>query len=236
MSITIGDVLLNYKINNNKYIITYIEEYNTLLDTYLNKIFNSIFPYNAVRALSYSNVCGDNAEFICKKLNITGLKTGLKAGKIIITNWAIKIWDTKNDELIKTIESVYGPIGLTIGQSYHALAYLKVIIQEKKYYVAIETAICVPYQLQFYVGSSKEKFETIIKTRYQCSNFKISFDCDKSWSDIAYKSGGKNKKTKKQKTKKQKTKKQKTKKQKNKKRKMKTKMGVLNEKRCITIA
>jgi hypothetical protein len=218
MSITIGDVLLNYKINYNKYIITYIEEYNTLLDTYLNNIFNSIFPYNAVPALSYSNVCGDNAEFICKKLN----KTGLKAGKIIITNWAIKIWDTKNDELIKTIESVYGLIGLTIGQSYHSLAYLTVIIEETNYYVAIETTICVPYKLQFYVGSNKKKFETIIKTRYQCSNFKISFDCDESWmniayKDIAYKSGGKNKKTKKRKNKKtkkqknEKTKKQKTK-------------------------
>jgi hypothetical protein len=210
MSITIGDVLLNYKINDNKYIITYIEEYNTLLDTYLNNIFNSIFPHYATRALSYSNVCGDNAEFICKKLN----KTGLEAGKIIIADWTIKIWDTKNDELIKTIESVYGPIGFTIGESYHALAYLTVIIEETNYYVAIETTICVPYKLQFYVGSNKEEFEKIIKTRYQCSNFKISSDCDESWSDIAYKSGGKNKKTKKQKTKKQKnekTKKQKTK-------------------------
>uniref|UniRef100_A0A6C0EF58 Uncharacterized protein n=1 Tax=viral metagenome TaxID=1070528 RepID=A0A6C0EF58_9ZZZZ len=211
MSITIGDTLLNYKINDYKindykyykYIITYIEEYNTLLDTYLNKICKSIFPDYAKGVLSYSNVCGNNAEFICNKLlNITELKTG----KIIITDWVTKKWDTKNDELIKTIELVYGPIGFTIGESYHALAYLEVIIQEKEYYVAIETTICVPYQLQFYVGSTIEDFEKIIKTRYQCINFKISYDCDKNWTVIAYNSGGKNKKTKKRKTKKRKNK------------------------------
>jgi len=208
MSITIRDTLLNYKNNENKYIITYIEEYNTLLDTYLNNIFHSIFPYYNIRALSYSNVCGDNAEFICNKLK----KTELEAGKIIITDWVTKNWAIKNEELIKTIESVYGPIGTTIGASYHALAYLTVIIEKTNYYVAIETTICVPYKLQFYVGSNKAEFEKIIKTRYQCSNFKISFDCDKSWQDIAYNRGGKNKKTKK--TKKQKNKKTKKRKQK----------------------
>ena len=237
MSITIGDTLLNYKKNENKYIITYIEEYNTLLDTYLNNIFNSIFPHYDTRALSYSNVCGDNTEFICNKLK----KTGLEAGKIIITDWVTKNWVIKNDELINTIESIYGPIGITIGASYHALAYLTVIIEETNYYVAIETTICVPYKLQFYVGSNKEEFEKIIKTRYQCSNFKISFDCYKSWNDIAYNlSGGKTKKQKNKKTKKQKNKKTKNKKQKNKKtkkqknkktKKRKQKMGVLIEKK-----
>jgi hypothetical protein len=212
MSITIRDTLLNYKIinknNKDKYIITYIEEYNILLDTYLNNIFNIIFPHYDAGALSYSNVCGDNAEFICNKLK----NTRLEAGKIIITEWVTKNWVIKNEELIETIESVYGRIGTTIGSSYHALAYLTVIIEKTNYYVAIETTICVPYKLQFYVGSNKEEFEKIITTRYQCSNFKISFDCDKSWQDIAYNRGGKNKKTKKQKNKKnKKTKKRKQK-------------------------
>ena len=97
MSIAIRDTLLNYKKNENKYIITYIEEYNTLLNTYLNSIFNSIFPHYDTRELSYSNVCGNNTEFICNKLK----KTRIEAGKIIITDWV-----TENDELIKTIESV----------------------------------------------------------------------------------------------------------------------------------
>jgi len=221
MSITIGDTLLNYKINENKYIITYIEEYNTGLDTNLNNIFDGIFPHYAKSSLSYSNVCGANAEFICKNLKISGLTLG----KIIITDWV-----TRNDKVIEQIVSVYGPIGITIGASYHALAYLTVIIEETNYYVAIETTSCVPYKLQFYVGSNQSEFEQIIKTRYQCSNFKISLDCDKSWMDIAYSSGGKNEKTKKRKNEKTKKRKnEKTKKRKN------EKMGVLNEKRCKSI-
>ena len=219
MSITIGDTLLNYKINGDKYIITYIKEYNTGLDEYLNIIFESIFPYYQVEALSYSNVCGHNAEFICKNLKLSGLTLG----KIIITDWV-----PENYKLLEKIESVYGPIGLSIGASYHALVYLIVIIEETQYYVAIETTSCVPYKLQFYVGSNPEEFEEIIKTRYQCSSFKLSFDCDKSWIDIAY-SGGKKRKTKNKKRKNEKTKNKKTKKQKTKK------MVVLNKKRCKKI-
>jgi hypothetical protein len=220
MSITIGDALLNYKIKIgdtllnykiiDKYIITYIEEYNTDLDTNLNNIFNGIFPHYASRSLEYSNVCGGNAKFICKNLKISGLTLGL--GKIIITEWV-----TRNENAIKQIESVYG--SMAYGESYHALVYL---IIEKTYHVAIETTSCVPYKLQFYVGSNESEFEKIIKTCYQCSNFKISLDCEKSWTDIAYSSGGK--KTKKLKNKKN----EKTKKR-------KQKMGVLNQKRCKKI-
>jgi len=216
MSITIGDTLLNYKINESKYIITYIEEYNTGLDTILNNIFDSIYPHYAKRSLSYSNVCGDNSEFICNNLSEYLKISGLTLGKIIITDWV-----TKNDNVRKQIVLVYGPIGVTIGASYHALAYLTVIIEETNYYVAIETTSCVPYKLQFYVGSNQSEFEQIIKTRYQCSNFKISFDCEKSWIDIAYSSGGKKtkkrKNTKTQKHKNKKRKNTKTKKRKNEK-------------------
>uniref|UniRef100_A0A6C0K331 Uncharacterized protein n=1 Tax=viral metagenome TaxID=1070528 RepID=A0A6C0K331_9ZZZZ len=214
MSITIGDTLLNYKNNEDKYIITYIEEYNTGLDTILNNIFDGIFPHYETSSLLYSNVCGANAEFICKNLKISGLTLG----KIIIRDWV-----TRNDKVREQIVSVYGPIGISIGASYHALAYLTVIIEETIYYVAIETTSCFPYKLQFYVGSNQSEFEQIIKTRYQCSNFKISFDCENKWYNIR---GGKKQKTKKQKNKK--TKNKKTKKQKTKKQKM----GVLNEKRC----
>jgi len=209
MSITIGDTLLNYKINESKYIITYIEEYNTGLDTILNNIFDSIYPHYAKRSLSYSNVCGDNSEFICNNLSEYLKISGLTLGKIIITDWV-----TKNDNVRKQIVLVYGPIGVTIGASYHALAYLTVIIEETNYYVAIETTSCVPYKLQFYVGSDQSEFEQIIKTRYQCSNFKISLDCDKPWWEISR--GGKNEKTKKRKNEKTKKRKnEKTKKRKN---------------------
>ena len=213
-SITIGDTLLNYTTNENKYIITHIGQYNKVLNDYLNTIFDVIFPYYKDKSLSYSNVCGANAEFICKNLKISGLILG----KIIITDWV-----PQNDELIKLIVSVYGAIRNTIGASYHALAYLTVIIEETTYYVAIETTSCVPYKLQFYVASNENDFKEIIKARYQCSNFKISLECDKSWNGIAYDHGGKkrkNEKTKKRKN--EKTKKtKKTKKQKNENRRLK---------------
>ena len=199
MSVTIDNTVLKYKTNRDKYIITSIDEIHSAeLDTYLDDIFNFVFPFYSSRKLQHSNVCGNNAEFICKNLKTTGLIPTL--GKIIIVNWI-----DRNNATLGTIESVYGPRGVTIGSSYHALAYLEVTVKETTYYIAIETTICTPYKLQFYVGSNREDFETIIKSRYQCSDFKISYDCDKSWTEIAYR-GGKRRKTK-NKKRKQKTRK-----------------------------
>jgi hypothetical protein len=136
--------------------------------------------------LTYANVCGANAEFICNNLKIDGFAVG----KIIITEWVGGNKDVKN-----TIQTIYGPIGNTIGACYHALAYLKTTIGTK-YYIAIETTICTPYKLQFYIANDLNKFGNIITTRYQCTDFRISFDCDKLWNEIAYGRGGR-KRTKK---------------------------------------
>uniref|UniRef100_A0A6C0KY84 Uncharacterized protein n=1 Tax=viral metagenome TaxID=1070528 RepID=A0A6C0KY84_9ZZZZ len=202
--------LLNYKIYENKYIITYVEEYNEALNIYLYNIFQHLEFYYQIGKLSYSNVASDNAKFICENLKINGVTT---LGQIIISDGVIK-----NDE-IKTIESIYGNICLTIGASYHALAYLKVSIEETEYYVAIETTICDPrYRLQFYVGSNENELENIIKIRYQSNNVRISSEFDKNWYD-----GGKNEKTKTKKTKTKKTKTKKTKTKKTKTKKTKTK-------------
>ncbi len=172
-------------------------------------IFDRIFPFYNSRKLFHSNVCGTNAEYICKTLKIDGLKIG----KIIITDWVKSIY--QNKENLQSIESVYGSTLLTIGASYHALVYLEITIMEKKYYVAIETTICEPYKLQFYLGNSEAELKRIIKIRYQCNDFKISFDCEKSWDDIAY-NGGK-RKTNKMRKNKQRKKKQTKKKKKPKK-------------------
>jgi hypothetical protein len=193
MSIKIGNDVLNYKTNEDKYIITYISaEYNVELDLCVDMIFNAIFPYYHSRNLFYSNVCGANAEFICKNLKIQDIKLG----KLIITNW-IK----KKHKNLQSIESVYGPIAVTIGASYHALAYLEKTIENKTYYIAFETTSCQPYKLQFYIGSDYEEFKKIIKIRYQCKNFKISFDCPKCWIDIAFKTKTKTENTRKRKQK-----------------------------------
>ena len=206
MSITLGDKTLHYETNENKYIISFITAYNEGLNAYIDIIFNKIFPLYNSRKLEYLNVCGANAEFICKNVKIDGIKFG----KIIITEWV-----TRNRENLQIIESVYGKTILNIGATYHALVYLEITFEDKIHYVAIETTICEPYKLQFYIGTNEEEFKTIIQNRYQCSDFKISFDCEKNWIDIAYR-GGKRNKTKK-------IKHNKTKENKNKKKKTKTK-------------
>jgi hypothetical protein len=215
-----GIELLYNKSNGDKYIITYTHAYNSEVDEYLERIFNGIFPLYDSRRLQFSNTCGDNAEYICKNLKISGVKLG----KIIITEFIGNIRDTA---IYRDIESVYGNNIFAMTSHYHALVYLEITI-DKTYYIAIETTICKPYKLQFYIGNNMEELTSILKTRYHCKEFKISYDCDKSWDEIAYGRGGKKQKTKKQKTKKQKNKKtKKQKKQKNKKTKKQKKQKIL---------
>jgi predicted Zn-dependent peptidase len=190
MSIQIGDTLLKYKTHKNDYyIITYIEDYEEYLNDILNKIHEGIMPHyiGTPPALRFANVCGNNAEFICENLKLDGIKLG----KIIITDWV----KPENVSKIDTIYGIYGSEVSTIGSSYHALVYLEVLDENNntpKYYVAIETTCGEKYDLQFYVGSNKEDLNTIIKARYQCKGFKISFDCKKDWNQIANShSGGK---------------------------------------------
>ena len=214
--VQIGTNIFKYKKNEDKYIITYDADYHDKLNTYIDNIFNAIYPMYDENKLKYANICGDNAKYVCNNLKIDGIKNG----KIIIMNW-VQPEIKKN---LTQIESVYGPIGITIGASYHALVYLEITIEEQKYYIAIETTTCIPYKLQFYIGTNISEFTRIIKHRYQCNNFKISSDCDKYWysiatdNNIADNSGGKKHKTLKTKgKKKKKNKKVKVKTHKNKK-------------------
>jgi hypothetical protein len=184
MSVTIDDVTLNYKTNGNKYITSFISEYPPELDARIDQVFNRIFPLYNSRYLEYSNVCGPNSEYICKKVKLDGITFG----KLIIT---FQQWRKDRPDLIKTISDVYGSTVLSIGSTYHALAYFETTINDKKYYVAIETTVCEPYKLQFYVGETPEEFKTILTTRYQCNDFAITFECDKFWMNFM--SGGKRK-------------------------------------------
>ncbi len=177
MSITIGGDILYYKTDEMKYITTYISEYTPAVDSYLNRIFDTIIPSYSSSSLWYSNRCGENAEFVCKTLKMDGIRPG----KIIITDWV-----ERNPDNLAIIESVYGLIGTTIGMHYHALVYLEINIDDKIYYLAIETTLCTPYKLQFCVGNNIDELRHILKTRYQCNDLKISYDCEKNWADIAY--------------------------------------------------
>jgi hypothetical protein len=191
MSIDLGGEILYYTTNSNKYIITYTSLYDDKLNIILDNLFNDIFPHYSSKKLEYSNTCGQNSQFICNLLkNIEGIISG----KLIITKWN----NPDNIKIFQSIETVYGSISNTmgVGTSYHALVYLEINIDDMIYYIAIETTKCIPYKLQFYIGNSKEEFEQIIKIRYQCIEFKVEFNCNKSWIEIAY-SGGKSKKVKK---------------------------------------
>jgi hypothetical protein len=217
MSISIGGYPLHYITNENKYIITYHSRYSTALESFIDTIFNLIFPFYSSHELGYGNICGANVELICKKMNVDGVKVG----KIIITDWI-----ETNDENLKRIEGVYGNIEITIGASYHALVYLQVVIEENTYYIAIETTICEPYKFQFYIGTTFNEFKKIIEVRYQCRKIKMSTDCYKSWVDIAYSEGEilKSKSKSKSKSTSKSKKKIKTKRRKTIKRKMRLKM------------
>ena len=194
MEITINDLKLLYIPIESNYIITYISHILTSnVFALFKEIFTSFFPLYSSGKLEYKNVCGPNADYICKNIKIRDKSFG----KIIITDWL----KTDNRATISYIESIYGSAPLTIGASYHALSYIEIAVDEKIYYIAIETTNCIFYKLQYYIGESAEELKTILKARYQCKDYKISYDCDKSWMEIAwphmYKGGSGKKKYKK---------------------------------------
>jgi hypothetical protein len=146
MSITIGDVVLNYGYNKFGDIITTITvDLNGPLEPFIKQIKRILNISPIKRGIAD---CGVNSEKICKKLK--GIIEGT-VGKIIITEWVKPINKTNN----RIFDAVYGDMPITIGGSYHALVYLEIIIEGIKYYIAIETTSC---NLQFYVESDPETF------------------------------------------------------------------------------
>jgi len=186
MSITIGGNILQYTTSERRYITTYMSDVTTALST-IDRLFDTLIPLYTSQDLTYSNDCGNNAETICDTLT-RHVET---SGKIFIRSWM-----PENDEVLRTMKPVYGGQSLIIGVQYHALGYVEVIIDDKPFYIAIETNIKKPYSIQFYVGNTMDELSTIIKARYQCKNFTITHDCNREWygsspSDKTY--GGKRK-------------------------------------------
>ena len=199
-SVDIGENKLFYITNANKYIISFVDESlqdNLDINKTINTICDTIIPfyknYDRMR-LEYGNTCNANSQELCNKLKgylVNRVQIG-NIGRIIMYDYPVI------NESVKTqIATIYGTSEYwSPGSINHALAYLEIIISDETFYVAIETTSRNPYQLQFYVATTKEKLIKIINIRYPNEELKISFDCNKSWMEIMFSSGGKKQKTK----------------------------------------
>lgn len=163
---------LCYQTNKRKYIATFTHPYPQELEEYLEKIYNTLSYFYSIKNIVYSNECGSNVKFIHENVKMERGNTG----KIILKNWL----PTDPDNVDK-IKSVYGPIHNTIGASYHSLVYLFLTIGENHYHIAIETCLYIPYNLQYYIGTSWENLNEIIQKRYQCNDVILTYDMNKPW-------------------------------------------------------
>lgn len=191
MSVTLGDTTLDYTVIPGKnYMVSHLHgsDVTSALDI-IDRIFDTLIPlYESAASavfvksvkstgLTYGNRCGSNAAIISKVLTEQGMKSSI----LLIRSWT----DPKNEDIIRTIESVYEPMNDSIGCSYHALGYVEVIIDERPFYIAIETNEKRPVSMQFYVGSTMDELALIIKARYQCIEFIIRPDSDKAWHETS---------------------------------------------------
>jgi hypothetical protein len=166
---------------NENYSVSYKNDMDCIqqiVDT-INSLFDVIRPMYVSNELIYANKCGDNVQNVGKMLNkvIVG---NYKIGQIIITDWNNKITKFELDQ----IEKVFGTTLMVINANYHALVYIEITINEQTYFIAIETVIYNPYSLQFYIGLTKEQLSEILKTRYLCKKYIVTYDCNKQWMDI----------------------------------------------------
>lgn len=158
---------LSYQSNKCKYIVTFTNHYPNEIEPYLEKIYNTLFYYYSNKNISYSKDSNSNVDFICNHIKLLNCITG----KI-----SIKDWIPNDSYNIEKITSVYGPIQNTIGADCHNLVYLKIPgVDEQEYHIAIETSLFIPYNLQFYVGTSLENLDEIIQKRYQCKKIMLRF-------------------------------------------------------------
>jgi len=185
--LVIGGTQLFYKVEGrNDYIITYITDYNTDIDTYLYDIFQQLSNFYTLGSLFHSNRCWENATFACNKLRLEPNETtDFKIGRIFIVDW-----DTSNlysDPRYHIIAPIYGNGGgTTIGASHHSLLYVEITIEGQTTYIAIETASCHIYTLQYYVGNTPEELEEILKARYLCKGYRITYECNKPYYEVMY--------------------------------------------------
>ena len=54
-------------------------------------------------------------------------------------------------------------------------------INNRRYYIAIETTINKPYKLYFFIARTNRDFRKLINLCYQCSESYITYDCTLQW-------------------------------------------------------
>lgn len=156
---------LSFQSNKCKYIVTFTNPYPNELEPYLEKIYNTLFYYYSNKNLSYSKNSKSNVDYICNHIK---LLNG------ITSKITIKDWIPTESSNIEKITSVYGPIQNTIGAECHNLVYLKICcVDEEDYHIAIETSLFIPYNLQFYIGTTWDNLDEIIQKRYQCKKITL---------------------------------------------------------------
>jgi len=178
---------LNYRAYGSNYNITYLTNYSIDLEQQIKNIYQQcIYPLRLRGKVKHSNVCGPNSENLCNEINriYNTPQDGviIKSGKLIITEWKYTYGETTT--IILNVENVYGNPGQTLVHGYHALTYIVITVADNEYHVAVETTIELPYNNQFYVGSSQEELREILLSRYLCNRVIYTFNCNKVWYDI----------------------------------------------------
>lgn len=189
MSVTLGDTTLDYTVIPGKnYMVSHLNGsdvtgaqgiidgiFDTLIPLYEPAVSATYFKPSCPSGLTYGNRCGPNAAIISKVL----IEQGMNSPILLIRSWT----KPPNPAVISDIESVYGVTTLSIGAIYHSLGYVEITIEDRTFYIAIETNI--PGPMQFYVGNSMAELTQIIKARYQCIEFIIRTDTEKEWYETS---------------------------------------------------
>lgn len=162
-----------YGTSSYKYVIvSNIEEFDKSVLSDIHKIYLKIVDLYAIsdryakEKIMYANYCGPNSGIICKNV-----KSDFIIDKKIIVIQSFN--NTYENNKKQMIDIFFGNSLLQIGMSYHALAYLEIVNNNEKYYLAIETTKIKPYTLQFFISNSFEDLKEIIKDVYCCYDFEL---------------------------------------------------------------
>lgn len=177
-SVEIDDVILHVFDSHSSYVVVFLENYlSRNIVEKLDYITSDILMPEYQNRMKFSNVCGSNSEIACKILKGKYDNDKQRVGKIFMHKFKKNNY-VDVDENINKLEKLFGSQALVIGASYHALVYIELQddVTGTFYIIAIDS-VC-NYQIQYYVSPTEEGFKKLIKARYLCEDFKITWDCN----------------------------------------------------------